>query len=744
MRISGTFWKFIGITIALSFTVTSFSSTAISDENNNEMNLNYCFEKPHIKKVCGESEYDNIKIEGCRSYDFSGVKLPVKPLHILIPQGFKVCDIKIEKADKIDLFSLYSEAGNGESISVNGTIPDRDFILVGTYRFRGYEILVLNLCPVKYTSDGGIFYWKHMTVNIGLQETSSKPFRGLPRDREIVMRMVDNPGIVESYRNSATITNTYEYIVITGSELKNASGSYNFQDLVDSKISKGINAKIVTVEEIVNNQTYWANGTWGDNNPSNPFYQSEITKNFSKYNDTQAKIRNFIRYTYFNLGTNYILLGGDADGGNKGNNIVPARRLYANETGLPLNGNLGFEEDDIPSDLYYACLDGNFNYDMDDSWGENASRNDLANVDEADFCSEIWIGRACVDSPREVENFVMKTLAYEQSNDSYTSKVLFLGEYLGFPGISKYGGNYKDVIKPYIPSQYDLTTMYDRDWPGFDPGDPWGTGWDKYDLMNVLNNDTPCIINHDGHGFVNYGLRLRTSDIETLTNGRYFFIYSQTCLAGSFDNCYNEHYYTNDCAAEYFTVETAHGAFAVIMNARYGLGSEDTLDSPSGHYDESFFKALFTAGIKELGGANHYSKEDNIWRINENGMRWACYETNLFGDPEVAIKQPSMGISIMRPENGFYLFDNGPLFPTDKTIAIGGITIKVNATALSPDAIDRVEFYVDGVLKATDNHSPYEWKWKEFAIGMHTVKVIGYTETGDTDSEEMEIFVICL
>jgi len=113
--------------------------------------------------------------------------------------------------------------------------------------------------------------------------------------------------------------------------------------------------------------------------------------------------------------------------------------------------------------------------------------------------------------------------------------------------------------------------MYDRDWPGFDPNDPWATGWDKYDLMTVLNNDTPSIINHDGHGFVNYGLRLHNSDIDTLTNDRYFFVYSQTCLAGSFDNCYNEHYYTDDCAAEHFTVETPHGAFAAIMNARCPL-----------------------------------------------------------------------------------------------------------------------------------------------------------------------------
>ena len=47
-------------------------------------------------------------------------------------------------------------------------------------------------------------------------------------------------------------------------------------------------------------------------------------------------------------------------------NIIPFRGLFANESGLPLGNLRDEEEDDIPSDVYYACLDGNFNYDCDD------------------------------------------------------------------------------------------------------------------------------------------------------------------------------------------------------------------------------------------------------------------------------------------------------------------------------------------------------------------------------------------
>ncbi|MCD6147444.1 MAG: hypothetical protein J7J34_05545 [Thermoplasmata archaeon] len=758
MKAKMIFLGLISLAVAISFIITPFSSIAFSDESS-EMHMSYYFKKPVIENEGGYSVVE----EDCSPYNFNGVMLPVKPLHILLPQGFEVKGIEVKKSSGIsigsyelkragNLFSLSDERSSLQPSCPENVIPGRDYVMVGTYTFRGYSILVLNICPVEYVSSTGeITYHRHMELDIQLKEAAPKPIRGLAEDRAMVAKIVDNPGVIETYRkNSAPLADeNAQYVIITNNELKNASGSYTFQTLADSKIAKGMSARIVTVEEIASNQSFWVNGTWGDNNPSNPFYQSQITKNFSMYNDTQAKIRNFIRYAYMNLGTEYVLLGGDADGGNKGSNIIPARYLYANETGLPLLGmppavTLGFEEDNIPSDLYYACLDGNFNYDMDEFWGENASRNDIADVDESDFYAEVWVGRACVDSAYEISNFVMKTLSYEQSEDPYIGKVLFLGEYLGFPGVSAYGGNYKDVIKPYVPSQYDLTTMYDRDWPGFDPGNPWETGWSKYDLMDVLDNDTPCVINHDGHGFVNYGLRLGNSDIDSLRNDRYFFVYSQTCLAGSFDNCYKGHYYSDDCAAEHFTVETPHGAFAVIMNARYGLGSEDTVDSPSGHYDESFFKALFELGMREIGKANLYSKQDNVWRINENGMRWACYETNLFGDPEVAIKQPAMGVKIVEPEKGFYLFGNGPLFPLDKTVAIGSITIKVNASALPPDSVTKVEFYVDNVLKSSDSDFPYEWKWKGFSFGGHDVKVVGYSKNGEVASDEMQMFVISL
>jgi len=99
----------------------------------------------------------------------------------------------------------------------------------------------------------------------------------------------------------------------------------------------------------------------------------------------------------------------------------------------------------------------------------------------------------------------------------------------------------------------------------------------------------------------------------------------------------------DDCFAEFLTVKTSHGAFAVIMNAREGWGAYGSTDGPSQRFNREFFDAVFNEGVRNpektcLGVANQDSKEDNLWRINEPYMRWCYYELNLLGDPQISLK----------------------------------------------------------------------------------------------------------
>ncbi|MBA3043770.1 hypothetical protein FP804_01380, partial [archaeon] len=325
-------------------------------------------------------------------------------------------------------------------------------------------------------------------------------------------------------------------------------------------------------------------------------------------------IRNFIIDAYLNWGIEYVLLGGDDE-------IIPHRGFYVDE-GL-------YWDEDIPSDLYYACLDGSFNHDNDNYWGEI---NDGLNYCENDLFGEVYVGRAPVDSTDELSNFVFKTLSYEKSDGDYLYNVRMVGENLDW-GVS--GGDYKDEIKDGssnhgyttvgIPHDYNVSTLYDRN----------GV-WQKSEIISIINNGVH-IVNHMAHTGVNFIMKITNNDLKNLENSKYFFGYSQGCYAGSFDNRMSDGNYGDDCIVEDF-VTTHAGAFAFIANSRYGWGSYYDTNGASQHFDREFFDALFGENIREIGKANQDSKEDSIGFISDPIIRWCYYEINLFGDPTVRIK----------------------------------------------------------------------------------------------------------
>jgi hypothetical protein len=743
--------------LSISYTGASNQLKSIY-ECNDRIYLDFSFNYPMIQKR--ENVFDNIydvEIEGLlNTNNFNKPCVPVKNIKILIPNKMEFDNIEIVNSER-KLIKSDINLGFGKKlfaineffpkniIKMDNIIKSSDFKLiqvVGEFKFRGFPILFINLYPIEYDNiNGDLYFYKNIEFIINFKESNNEySIRGKESDFCLVNDIIENNFHLKTYNlfNNVLKNDELDYVIITNENLKNSIFEYNFQTLIESKINRGLSSKIFTVEEIISNPDYFVNGTWGDNNPDNPFYESEINFNYNLFNDTQAKIRNFIRYVYFELGVDYVLLGGDADSDNYLENIIPVRGLFANESGLPLfdSGIVDEEEDDIPSDLYYSNLDGNFNYDLDLHFGESPDRNNLTFLDEADLLSEVYIGRACVDNEDEVANFVFKTLNYQNlKNDPYLSKILFAGEFLGFPGVSAYGGNYKDLIKPIIPSNYNIETLYDRDLP---------SKWDKSDLIDIINIATPHIINHDGHAYYGYNLRMTNNDIQYLTNDKYFFAYSHGCMAGGFDNPGGY-----DCIAEYLTVESQNGAFAVIMNSRYGLGSEDSLDSPSQFLDDSFFKALFIEDIRQIGRANHYSKEDNIWQINENGIRWVFYETNLLGDPEISIKNPFQSnidliINITNPNNNsLYIFNKKILdlpfinFP----LIFGDITIQTEVQSDPEGYIYYVDFYIDDGLKYRDDTIPYEYIIDTRLFGKHKITINAYTTNAISREKSFDLIV---
>jgi len=649
--------KLISFVIIALFTLNILTITPIATiSSNDEPNLTFTFKFPEpkiIKNGACDGVHDKILIEGLtQTIETDSYQLPVHHIQILLPYDKTIKEARITNSEKILHNTLCNIQKNGKLFTITentiqnkitdsiNSLPTKPSVstpikINGVHTFRGYQILYLSLHPIEYNEETQeITSYSSMQITVQTKDASpAGGLRNLEQDKSLIQSRVINPELVSLYPEQPyqkTNLETAQYIIITDESFTNTQASATFEDLITSKQNKGMTAKIVTKQEILSDSTFDVNGPWGDNNPDNPFYQESVADDLQLFNDVQAKIRNYIRYAYTELQTEYVLLAGDADEIVPKDNLIPCRKLFADEEGLPLTGKLEYEKDDIPSDVYYACLDGNFNDDHDEHFGESKDFNDEAAVEEADLLAEIYVGRACVDSVQEMSNFVSKTLWYDENNEAYLNNMLFIGEYLGFPGISAYGGNYKDYVEEQVafPERLTITKIYDRD-----------EHWDFMGLYEVLNTGSYHLINHDGHGNHNHLMKASGEGIMYLTNENPFFIYSHSCLTGSFDNydCYRG-YQEFDCIAEVLTCESPYGAFACILNARYGLGSEDTLESPSGAYDESFYKALFEENIRELGRASHYSKEDHVGQIDENGMRWCYYQTNLFGDPALQIR----------------------------------------------------------------------------------------------------------
>ncbi len=593
-----------------------------------EVAVDYAFERPAVTTVehAGQ-KYDRVTMPGAATGGNVGEPaLPAKGAQILLPEGTEVAQVEVIAGERVLLgegfliepverphrLSDGPQAANvpEPDLEIYGSelpFPKQRYQSVGTFGFRGYNILTLKLQPVEYLpATGALYYYPNMQVVVHTQAAAraNSLLRGLDSDAQAVRRRVDNPGLVATYPTTGTRgPRSYTLLILTTPTLASS-----FTALKNHHDSNGIATEIHTTTDV------------GSTNPDD--------------------VRDYILARYQADGIEYVLIGGDDD-------LIPAKNLYVEAW----SG--GDVETAMPGDIYFACLDGTWNYDSDSRWGEPT---DGPGGGDVDLVAEVYVGRAAVGTTTEATRFVNKTIEYLNGQHNNLDKVLSCGEYLGFGGVSDYAGDMMDQIidgssadgytTVGIPSsEYDVDYLYDRDWPGND--------WPKSELISRINSGLH-IINHLGHGSEGYGLKLYSSDVTgSLNNDDLCFIYSQACLCGHFDG--------TDCFAETLTIKTDDAAFAVVMNARYGWGSSYSTDGPSQRFDRQFWDAVFNVSESkpELGRANHDSKEDNLYRVNESCMRWCYYETTLFGDPTIQVAGAEAGGLGVTPPTG--LDSSGPV-----------------------------------------------------------------------------------
>lgn len=564
--------------------------------------LEYTFEKPSVYlKPDGTSA---IYMPGLHKHQVPGQPvIPSKTIFVLLPHGHKAADILVTAkmpvliAENVILehgarFAALAVNPSNPSPSIyNSDAPFPKTVIrpLSVQHKHGAAILPITIYPVSFHPKAEVIqFYPHITITVMTGPNREHHdqfvgFRGLKTDLRQIERLVENPGALDSYPNKNT-EQTVDYLVIANNEM----APYLSAFIEHKRNMFGITTQVSILEDI---------------------YESFPGA------DQPEQIRNRIKEAYRN-GARWVLLAGDADG--PSSQVLPTRGLYV--TGIDPDLDQRFTDENMASDIYYGCLDGSFNEDGDEHWGEV---NDGPGGGDVDLLFDIHVGRIPADNPAELKTQLNKIMDFESGQAP--NKALFVGE---MADEYTWGGDNKDEVYKYT-NQVPVTRLYDRD----------GTfGHDQ--VLWEINSDQYQWLNHLGHSNVYYMMTFTPDEIHRLSNDTYFLGYSQGCYAGSVDGWLaSDEWSGMDSMAEYFTVKTNHGAFAYIANTRYGFYLQGRTDGPSNIYDWEFAKAVFQDRIRSVGNALDTAREQCIGLMNDGNMiRWAGYTIMLFGDPHTPLK----------------------------------------------------------------------------------------------------------
>jgi len=583
-----------------------------------EYSHTYKFEAPKI--ILLSNGHQILKMKGTQQKDdiVGAPILPVKTSKIFIPADEKVVSTEIrygtlkeiegsyviqhvttpQPASKIEFIPVEKPAS--DIYETNALYPSVIYKDRKPQFLSGVKVVLVELMPVLYNPvEGQLKYYNELEVMITTEKENRPdwvmPYRNVHKDREKILNIIDNKDdflrlypLVENDLTARFLsaseepyaaTGTRQYVVITTAELSPA-----FKTLTAHRASSEGGGYTTYIE-----------------------YIDEIDAIYSGV-DLAEKMRNFIRDMYTNYGTQYVVLGGDCDGSSE-NQVIPTRGCYA-KVGDYMDSN-------IPSDLYFGCLDGSWNFDGDERWGEI---NDGINGGDIDWFSEVYVGRIPADNYTEAMNQINKIILFE--TQSSPSKILLVGEELES---ATWGGDRMDWLYSFMGS-IPKTALYDRNWEGYN--------WPKSQLLAYINSNQFYSINYSGHSTIFSDIKLNNNDIYTMTNNHYFFVYSQGCYAGSIDGLNSDNTYkSSDCFGEAITNGNSDGgAFAYIGNSRYSwYYPGGYVNGASNLAHKEFVEAISSGNISKIGVANQKSKTD--LPLGAQLYRWIAFETNLIGCP---------------------------------------------------------------------------------------------------------------
>ena len=529
----------------------------------------------------------------------------------------------------------------------SATWPADVAVAQGDQEMQGYRFVSVRVNPLSYVgAEKALYLRKQITVTASYDvaaTTKAISSKAQSEFEPLVNSLVVNPSASSSFapavRASAPKAGAATYLIITSAALSNA-----FQRIADYRASAaggGYATRVVTTNAIA---TAFA-GT-----------------------DMPMKIRACISNAVATLGTEMVLLGGD-------DTVVPVRNCsvsVVSETTYETN---------MPTDLYYSGLSGNWNANGNSVYGELA--------DNVDMAWDVVVGRLPIRTATQATNYLNKVVAYESGSPA-TNKIILGGPYAwntytgtkrpsddvtgdghaGFRATTPMNHAsvsdseawlrrlYRDGIRSNWPAQVGIICDTITSW---DTGTNCGSHAQSQANTKSAFNKNWTHLMFSGHGEpLGWGLEsgeFYGTDASSLT-GMAAFVYTDACLTGAFDKnsvitdagTSDEYTYsdTDPCLAESFlrNANTLGGALAYMGCARYGWGDPDSAGSntsrggPSTEYAYRFYKRMYETPGRTLGVAFAMHKADMVSLCSSNeAERWVQFGLNLLGDP--ALKMPA-------------------------------------------------------------------------------------------------------
>ena len=564
----------------------------------------YEFSQPTVSQIQG---YEQIQFTGCMQSARAGQpSLPWQSVSLMLPQGQEAVAIEVELSDFQTMegsHNLYpyqtaltysdpvrKQFEKDETLYVSRSVyPAQAHGKLTTHYLNGVGFAFSAFTPVQYVpATGEVRYATKATVRIKTAAAKVDQSRKLWLNGDNAtraMRLAQNPDMLQTYNSKGRTKGGYDLLVITKQQYVSS-----FDEYVSFYQARGLRTKVVEIENILNTMS-------GQDNPE--------------------KLRNYIIQEYEDNGIQMVNLAGDVPD-------IPFRGLYCYVT----SGGGNQEDNGIPADLYFAALDGTWNDNGNNRWGE---------IGEDDLLPEIGIGRMCFSNQTELNNMLHKSMKYQAEPVlGEFRKVIMAGEHL-YDNPDSNGSQYLELLigtrddngytTTGIPESYEFTRLYEEE-----------GNWSGSLLRDAINRGTQYV-HHDGHANSFYVAGWLSWDITdsnfSSVNGvdhNYTFFHTSGCVCGDF---------TDNCILEAMT-KISNFAVATFGNSRYGWFNEGQTEGPAIHLHRETEDAYYNDRIPYGGMALREAKIMTAPWVNapgqweEGALRWNFYDLNMMGDVAVS------------------------------------------------------------------------------------------------------------